>query len=153
RSKNMEISASIVKDLRDRTGAGMMEAKNALVEAGGDVEKAVEVLKLRGAAIAEKKSDRAALNGTVGVYDHDGNKIAVSVEVMVETDFVARNPEFIAFANKIAAHIAGMSPKYVTVDQISEADKAEHGEGAVSDLVLMNQSFVFDSSRTVEQFV
>jgi len=144
----MEISAADVKKLRDMTGFGMMEVKNALVEASGDVEKATEILKERGAKIAASKSDRVAANGVVGSYVHTGNRVAVLVEVMVETDFVARDEKFVQFANQLAMHIAGMSPKYFTADQLSDEEK-----GQEKDLALMSQPFVLDNSKTVEEYV
>jgi elongation factor Ts len=125
----MEIKAEVVKQLRDLTGSGMMEAKQALVEASGDYDKAVEILKARGASIAAKKAERVAANGIVASYIHAGSKIGVLVEVMVETDFVARDEKFAAFAREIAVHIAGMDPK----------DNEE----------LLAQPFVKDPSKTV----
>lgn len=125
----MEIKAELVKQLRDAAGSGMMEAKQALVEANGDYDKAVEILKARGASIAAKKAERVAANGVVASYIHGGNKIGVLVEVMVETDFVARDEKFIEFAREIAIHIAGMNP----------VDNDE----------LMAQPFVKDPSKTV----
>src|SRR5690349_12200156 len=114
----MEISATDVKQLRDMTGAGMMEAKKALTETGGDMDKAIGVLRERGAAIAASKSDRVAANGVVASYIHNGSRVGVIVEVMVETDFVARDERFVDFAKQIAVHIAGMNPKYLTADQV-----------------------------------
>lgn len=144
----MEISAADVKKLRDMTGSGMMEAKKALTEAGGDFDKAIEVLRERGAKIAASKSDRVAANGVVGSYVHTGNRVAVLVEVMVETDFVARDEKFIEFANKLAMHIAGMSPKYLTADQLSADEKGQEKE-----LALMSQPFVLDNDKTVDEYV
>lgn len=108
----MEISAKDVAALRERTGVGMMEAKKALVEAGGDMEKAIATLKARGAEVAGKKADRAAANGVIEVYAHDG-RIGVLVEVRCETDFVARNQEFKDFAHDVAMQIASMNPQSV----------------------------------------
>lgn len=144
----MEISANDVKNLRDMTGAGMMEAKKALVEANGDVEKAVAVLRERGAAIAASKSDRVAANGVVTSYIHAGNKIGVLVEVLVETDFVARDERFVEFSKQIAVHIAGMNPKCVSADDLDESEKA-----SARDLALLEQPFVLDPSKTVGQLV
>lgn len=144
----MEISANDVKKLRDMTGSGMMEAKKALTEAGGDMDKAIEVLREKGAAIAASKADRVAANGVVASYIHAGSRIGVLVEVMVETDFVARDPEFVKFANQVAMHIAGMAPKYVSDENLSAEEKAE-----AKDLILLNQPFVLDPSKTVGQLL
>lgn len=150
-----EITASEVKRLRDETGAGMMEAKNALVEAGGDYAKAIEVLKAQGAAIAAKKSDRLAADGVVASYVHAGSKIGVLVEVMVETDFVAREESFASFARDIAVHIAGMNPLYVSEDQVpaEELAQQENPKAYLSEVVLLNQPYVKDSSMTVGELI
>jgi elongation factor Ts len=147
----MEIKADLVKQLRDMTASGMMEAKQALVEAGGDFDKAVETLKSRGAAIAAKKSERVAANGVVTSYIHAGSKIGVLLEVMVETDFVARDEKFVAFARDVAVHIAGMNPKYVTAEEVPADELAEQSDqkAYLNEVVLLNQSFVKDSSKTV----
>ncbi|MCX8125958.1 MAG: translation elongation factor Ts, partial [Dehalococcoidia bacterium] len=113
----MEITAEMVKELRDRTGAGIMECKRALTEAGGDMNKAVEALRLKGLAIAEKKAVRATKAGLIEAYVHPGARVGVLVEVNCETDFVARTPEFAALAHDIALQIAAMSPKYVSVEE------------------------------------
>lgn len=113
----MEIKAADVKELRERSGVGMMEAKKALVEAGGDMEKAAQALREKGAAVAEKKSDRSAAEGVVESYTH-GGRISVVVEVNCETDFVARNPEFREFAHDVAMQIASMKP--ASVDELYE---------------------------------
>ena len=106
----MEISAKDVKSLRDRTGAGMMECKGALSEAGGDMERAIDILRAKGAAKAAKRADREAREGAVGSYIHMGGKIGVLVEVNCETDFVARNDAFQALVRDIAMHIAAAAP-------------------------------------------
>jgi elongation factor Ts len=111
----MSISAQDVKALRERTGAGMMECKNALVEADGDVEKAIEALRIKGAAKAEKRGERTASEGTVQSYIHSNGKIGVLVEVDCETDFVARNDDFVSFARDLALHVAAAAP--VAVDE------------------------------------
>jgi len=102
----VEISAKDVKALRDRTGAGMMDCKKALTEAGGDVDKAIEVLRLKQGKRLEDRGERVATEGTVQTYIHSNAKVGVLVEVDCETDFVARNEDFIAFARDIALHIA-----------------------------------------------
>jgi elongation factor Ts len=111
----MSITAQDVKALRERTGAGMMECKKALVEADGDIEKAIEALRVKGIAKAEKRGEREASEGTVQSYIHSNGKIGVLVEVDCETDFVARNDDFVGFARDLALHIAAAAP--VAVDE------------------------------------
>jgi len=171
------ISAKQVKELRDRTGAAMMDCKNALVEVDGDIEKAVELLRVRLGDKALKVGGREATEGTVASYIHGNGKVGVLVEVDCNTDFVARNEDFIAFARDIALHIAA-SPqtKYVTEDEIPQADKdaelrvfeqqaadkPEHIRGKIAegklkawmdDVVLVNQVHVkhLEDKKTVEQ--
>jgi elongation factor Ts len=115
-----EFTAADVKALRDRTGAGMMDCKRALEEAGGDVDKAVEILRVKGQAQAAKRGARAASEGTVQSYIHANGKIGVLLEVDCETDFVARNEDFQAFARDIALHVAAASPRYVHEDDVPE---------------------------------
>lgn len=114
----MSFTAQDVKALRDRTGAGMMECKTALTEAGGDQEKAIDLLRTRGAAKAAKRAEREATEGSVGAYIHMGGKIGVMVEVGCETDFVARNDKFQGLVRDIAMHIAAAAPTSVSRDQI-----------------------------------
>jgi elongation factor Ts len=124
----VEISAKDVKALRDRTGAGMMDCKAALQEAGGDVDKAIEILRVKGQASAAKRGERAAGEGVVSSYIHAGGKIGVLVEVNCETDFVARNDQFLAFAREVALHIAGAPtpPLYVSEEEVpKEARESE----------------------------
>jgi elongation factor Ts len=118
------ITATDVKALRERTGAGMMECKRALQESGGDMDKAVEALRVSGAAKAAKRGERAASEGTVQSYIHANNKVGVLVEVDCETDFVARNDDFIAFARDIALHVAATNPVAVADDDVP-ADERE----------------------------
>jgi elongation factor Ts len=115
-----QIKASDVKALRDRTGAGMMDCKAALQEAGGDVEKAVEILRVKGQAQAAKRGGRTASEGLVDSYIHAGGKIGVLVEVNSETDFVARNDEFREFVREVALHIAAAAPQYVSEDEVPD---------------------------------
>jgi elongation factor Ts len=120
------ITASDVKALRDQTGAAMMDCKNALVEADGDVDKALEALRIKGAASAAKRGDREASEGLIADYIHANGRIGVLVEINCETDFVARNDDFAAFAQDIALHIAAAAPEYVTEDEVpQEAKDAE----------------------------
>jgi len=120
------ISAADVKALRDRTGAGMMDCKSALQEAGGDVEKAIEILRVKGQAQAAKRGGRAASEGAVESYIHAGGKIGVLVEVDCETDFVARTDDFKAFVRDVALHIAAAAPLFVSeVDVPADLREAE----------------------------
>jgi len=114
----MDITAGMVKDLRERTGIGMMECKKALEEAGGDPEKAVEILRKKGYARAKDKAERAAKEGSLGAYVHTNAKIGVLVEVNCETDFVARNEEFKDLVKNIAMHIAASAPLYIGPEDI-----------------------------------
>ena len=114
------ISAGDVKALRDRTGAGMMDCKRALEETSGDVDKAIELLRVKGQAQAAKRGERVASEGVVTSYLHATGKIGVLVEVNCETDFVARNEDFQAFARDVAIHVAAANPQYVTEDDVPE---------------------------------
>ena len=114
----MEITAALVKQLRDQTGAGMMECKAALIEAGGDLEAANTILRKRGLAQATKKAGRSTNEGLIGHYIHMGGKIGVLVEVNCESDFVARTEEFQALAREIAMHVAAASPQYVRREEV-----------------------------------
>jgi elongation factor Ts len=118
-----EISAKDVKALRDRTGAGMMDCKAALQEAGGDVERAIEILRLKGQAAAAKRGERTASEGFIGSYVHATGKIGVLLEVNCETDFVARNDDFRAFVQDVALHIAAAAPLYVSEEDVPEEEK------------------------------
>jgi elongation factor Ts len=112
------ITAEMVKQLRDKTGAGMMDCKAALGESGGDMEKAIEILRKKGLASAAKRAGRATNNGLIGHYIHMGGKVGVLAEVNCETDFVARTDDFQTLAREIAMHIAAADPKYVRRDDI-----------------------------------
>ena len=114
----MAITAEAVKQLRERTGAGFMDCKRALEETGGDVDKAVALLRERGAASAEKKAGREAKDGLVASYIHTGGRIGVLIEVNAETDFVARNEQFQALVRNLAMQVAGLKPSYVSVESI-----------------------------------
>jgi elongation factor Ts len=120
---NATISAQDVKTLRARTGAGIMDAKAALQESGGDVDKAIEVLRVKGQASAAKRGERAAAEGVVSSYIHAGGKIGVMVEVDCETDFVARTEEFQAFAREVAMHVAASNPQYISADDVDDGAK------------------------------
>lgn len=115
-----EISAQLVKQLRDRTGAGFMDCKRALEQSGGDIEEAILILRKRGLAKAEKKAGRETADGLIGSYVHAGGKIGVLVEVNCETDFVARTEDFQNLVKEIAMQIAAMNPKYISPEDIPE---------------------------------
>jgi elongation factor Ts len=130
------ITADAVKELRERTGAGFMDCKNALVEADGDVDNAIAILRERGLAAAAKRSDRDAREGLVSSYIHTGGRVGVLIEVNCETDFVARTDEFQKLVRDLAVQVAGMAPQYVDVDRIPEADlEAKRAELAESETV------------------
>ena len=118
-----DFTAKDVKARRDRTGAGMMDAKRALEEANGDADKAVEILRVKGAAKAEKRAERGAAEGIVASYIHATGKIGVLVEVDCETDFVARTEQFQDFAREVAMHVAAANPLYVSEDEVDEQAK------------------------------
>lgn len=114
----MEITAVMVKDLRQRTGIGMMECKKALEESGGDIDKAINILRKKGYSRAKNKMAREASEGVIGSYIHMNGKIGVLVEVNCESDFVARNQEFLELVKNIGIHIAASSPQYVSADDV-----------------------------------
>jgi elongation factor Ts len=172
------ISAQAVKELRERTGAGMMECKSALTEAGGDMEAAIDLLRARGAAKAAKRAEREAREGAIGSYIHMGGKIGVLVEVNCETDFVARNDAFQALVRDIAMHVAAASPvairredfpadlvereRSVYREQMRESGKPEHiwdkiVDGKIekfyADQALLEQPFVKNPDQTVGQLI
>jgi len=174
----MEISAEMVRKLREETGAGIMECKSALAECSGDLEKAREALRKKGLAAAAKKAGRTASEGMIGSYIHPGAKVGVLVEVNCETDFVARTPEFQSLVKDIAMHVAASSPLYVTKEEVPpavlehekeiyKAQAAAQGkppniaeriaEGKLKDyystFCLLEQSFVKDQAKTVGQLV
>lgn len=119
----MSISAADVKALRDRTGAAMMDAKSALVEADGDVDRAIELLRVKGQASAAKREGRGTNEGVVASYIHANDKVGAMVEVQCETDFVARNEDFKVFAYQVALHAAATAPQYVSTDEISAEER------------------------------
>ncbi len=116
----MAITSKMVKDLRDKTQAGMMDCKKALEKTDGDMEKAVDLLRQKGLAVAAKRADRATSEGVIETYIHAGGKLGVMVEVGCETDFVARNEDFVAFAKDIAMHIAATNPVALTREDVPE---------------------------------
>lgn len=114
----MKITSQMVKELRDKTNAGMMDCKRALGETEGDMEKAVDLLRQKGLAVAQKRADRATSEGVVECYIHAGSKLGVMVELGCETDFVAKTDDFIAFAKDIAMHVAASSPVAITREEV-----------------------------------
>ena len=118
----MEVSTNAVKDLREKTGAGMMDCKKALAETGGDVQKAIDYLRQKGLAAAAKKADRVAADGAVGAYVHPGGKIGVLVEINCETDFVARTAEFQSLLKDIAMQVAAANPRYLRREEVPAAE-------------------------------
>jgi elongation factor Ts len=123
---DIKISAELVKELREKTGASIMECRNALVESGGDLEKAMDNLRKRGKEKAAKKADRATAEGVIVSYIHGNKKIAAMVELLCETDFVAKNAEFQELAYDLAMHIAALDPKYISSENIDEKEKLEY---------------------------
>lgn len=174
----MAISASLVKELRERSGCGMMDCKKVLVETDGDIEKAVELLREKGLAKAVKKSGRIAAEGIVDSYIHLGGRIGVLVEVNCETDFVAKTDEFKALVRDIAMQIAAANPKYVREEEVDPEEIAKEREimrvKAINDgkpekivdkivdgqiqkylkeICLMDQPFVKDTDKTIADLV
>ncbi len=124
----MSISATDVKTLRERTGAGMMDCKKALTESGGDMEKAIDALRKKGLSQAAKKADRVTSEGLVGSYIHMGGKIGVLIEVNCETDFVAKTPEFQELVKDLSMHIAAANPRYVRREEVDPAELSRERE-------------------------
>lgn len=121
----MEVTASLVKELREKTGAGMMDCKKALAETAGDLSKAVDYLRQKGLGAAAKKADRVATDGAIGAYVHAGGKLGVLVEINCETDFVARTAEFQSLLKDVAMQVAATNPRWVRREEVS-ADEFEH---------------------------
>jgi len=118
----MEVNATLVRELREKTGAGIMDCKRALAETGGDLDNAVSYLRQKGLAAAAKKADRVAADGAVGAYVHPGGKIGVLVEINCETDFVARTTEFQSLLKDIAMQIAAANPRYLRREDVSAGE-------------------------------
>jgi elongation factor Ts len=174
----MSVTPQMVKELRERTGAGMMDCKNALLEANGEMERAVDVLRTKGLASAAKKAGRVTAEGAVGSYIHAGGKIGVLVEVNCETDFVARTDDFQELVKDIAMHIAAADPRFVRREEVTKeilareravqrektlaegkpekvVDKIVEGrmEKFFAEHVLLEQPFVKDPDKTVQDLV
>ncbi|MDD4343211.1 MAG: translation elongation factor Ts [Eubacteriales bacterium] len=174
----MSVTAGMVKELREKSGAGMMDCKKALMETNGDIEKAIEYLREKGLAAAQKKSSRIAAEGIVEAYIHMGGKIGVLVEVNCETDFVAKTDKFKALVKDIAMQIAASNPSYIRTEEVDptelnkekeilRAQALNEGkpeqvvdkmvEGRIKkyyqDICLLEQPFVKDPSKTVSQMI
>ncbi len=172
------IDAKMVADLRAKTGAGMVDCKKALEEANGDTEKAIEILRVKGAMKAAKKADRETAEGLVEAYIHSNGRVGALIELQCETDFVSRNPEFHALAHEIAMQVAAMTPFYVSPEDIPagliekekaiylaelaedkkpEEIKVKIVEGKLNkwyaDVCLLNQPWVKDDSKTIGQLI
>lgn len=153
------VTTSQVKELRERTGAGIMECKRALQETGGDIEKATAKLKQQGLAKAEKKAGRSALQGVIEPYIHAGGRIASLVEVNCETDFVARTPDFRTLAHDVAMQIAAMNPKYVSEEEVpaeawAELEREHGGRAqALAAVCLLDQPFIKNPKLAIRDLV
>ncbi len=150
-----QVTADKIKELRDITSAGVIDCKKALQEAEGDIKKAIELLKKRGIAIAEKKAARATGQGRVEAYIHMGGKIGVLVELDCETDFVANNDVFKQACKDIAMHIAAMAPEYLSEEQVPQdvLDSAEDKDLYLKENVLLFQPFIKDESKTIKDYI
>lgn len=144
----MAVSIEAVKELRERTGMGILECKQALEEAGGDLERAVTVLKERGVAVATKRAQRQANQGVVEAYIHSDGRLGAMVELNCETDFVARTEVFRALAHDLAMQVVASDPRYVSPEEMP-AD----AEGDPRELCLLLQPFIRDAGRTVQEVI
>ena len=142
----MEVTAAQVKTLRERTGAGIMDCRRALLDTGGDMERAVALLRDQGIERAEKKAGREARQGLIEAYIHAGGRVGAMVELNCETDFVARNPQFRELAHEIAMQVAAMNP-----GRVGNEPDGERG-GDASD-ALLDQAYIRDSSRTIRDLI
>jgi len=145
----VEITTSLIKELREETGSGVMDAKRALEEAGGDKAKAKTILREKGIAAAAKRSDRETSNGVIESYIHAGGRIGVLVEVNCETDFVANTEDFRQLARNVAMQIAAMNPTFISKDDPGR----DKDEGTDEEVCLMDQPFIRDSSRKISGLV
>jgi elongation factor Ts len=144
----MKISIEAVKELRKRTNVGVSDCNKALLEMGGDMEKAMEFLKQRGAAIVEEKKDAAVTEGVIEAYVHHTRRIGVLVELNCETDFVARTAEFQGLAHDLAMQIAATAPQFVTSEEMSPEVEADP-----QTVCLLNQPYIKDPVRTVQEVI
>jgi len=146
----LQVSTTAIKDLREKTGAGVMDCKKALLEAEGDLEKAIEIINQRGIALARKKAERVADQGVIEAYVHPGARIGVLVEVNCETDFVARTDEFKELAHNLALQIAAMCPQFISAEDIAEGTET-HADAKTACLLL--QPYIKDPEKTVQDIV
>lgn len=144
----MTISIEAVRELRERTGMGILECKRALGEAGGDLEKAVAILKERGVSVAATRAQRQASQGVVGAYIHSDGRIGAMVELNCETDFVARTEVFKALAHDLAMQIAATAPRYLSPEEMPPG-----AEGDPKEVCLLFQPFIKDDGRTVQEVI
>lgn len=144
----MNITTADIKALRDSTGAGIMDSKRALEEAGGDIERAQDILREKGIASAAKKVDRETEQGVIECYIHSGGRIGAMVEVNCETDFVARTEDFKALAHDIAMQVAAMNPRFVAESEIPEGEDVNPQESC-----LLQQPFIKDPGMTIDELI
>jgi elongation factor Ts len=155
----MAITTDMIKSLREKTGAGIMDAKRALEETDGNIEKAMDHLRQQGLAKAGKKSSRSANEGVINTYIHGQGRSGARVELNCETDFVARTDDFKSLAYDISMQVAAMSPRYVSVDQVADADYAElerefgDRDAAIKAVVLNEQAFIKDPKKSMGDLV
>ncbi len=143
----MNITAESVRQLREETGAGVMDCKRALTEAEGDFEKAKEALRQRGLAAAEKKAGRVAAQGLIESYIHAGGRIGVLIELNCESDFVARTDDFHALAHDLAMQVAALAPTYIRAEDVPADTQVEPNE------ILLNQPFIRDAGVTIQDLI
>jgi elongation factor Ts len=144
----MKVSVEAVKELRNRTNVGIADCNKALLEAGGDIEKAVEFLKQRGAAIAERKKDADVGNGIIEAYIHHTRRVGALVELNCETDFVARTAEFRELAHDLAMQVAATAPQFLSAEEMPPGAEAD-----VQTACLLSQPFIKDPTKTVQEII
>jgi len=144
----LEISVDRIKELREQCGAGIMDCRNALLEAGGDMEKALQSLKEKGVLKAAKKAERATSQGLIEGYVHTGGRIGAMIELNCETDFVARTDEFKKLAHNLAMQIAAMCPQFVSADEVPEGADIKPETAC-----LLAQAYIKDPSKTVQDVI
>jgi elongation factor Ts len=149
-----DVTAQMVKELRERTGAGIKECKDILTQTGGDIKQAIDLLREKGMKVSDKVQGREANEGRIEVYVHPGARMAALVQIDCETDFVARTDDFISLAKDLALHIAATNPRYLKLEDVPAEEIANSGEKPekfYEQYVLMAQPFIKDGSRTIEE--
>lgn len=146
----MEIKTELVKELRDKTGISIMQCRKALEEAEGDMEKAIAIIQSKSSEAASKKGDRTLGAGTIASYIHSTGNVGTLIELLCETDFVAKNEEFVKLAKDIAMHAAATKPQYIKLEDISEDMKSTEG---IMETVLIDQPFIKDPEVTVKGLI